>query len=174
MRNSVAAGLVAAGLLASAGLAAWAQEDEEEEGSPAKLSKVLPEASVSLEQGLKASEREGKPISAKFELEHDALQLSVYTLKGNDFMEVVADTKTGAVAKSEKITDADDLKDAEAQKTAMAKATKTLVATTEAAVKSNAGFRAVSVYPQLRNGHAVAEVTLLKGTDTKKVAEKLD
>ena len=29
-----------------------------------------------------------------------ALQLSVYTLKGDDFTEVVADPKTGAIAQS--------------------------------------------------------------------------
>ena len=53
MRKGVIAGLAAVELLASAGLIAWAQEDEEEE-NPADLAKVLPEASVSLEQGLKA------------------------------------------------------------------------------------------------------------------------
>jgi hypothetical protein len=55
------------------------------------------------------------------------LQLSVYTMKGNDFMEVVADPNIGTIAKAEKITDADDLKDAAAQKAAMAKATVSLL-----------------------------------------------
>jgi hypothetical protein len=139
-----------------------------------ELANALKNTTVTLQDGLKASEREGKPISAKFEIEHNALQLSVYTLKGNDFMEVVADPKTGAIAKSEKITDTDDLKSAEMQKAAMAKATKTLLAAADTAVKTNAGFRAVSVYPQLQNGHPVAEVTLLQGTNSKKVVEKLD
>ena len=143
--------------------------DETEE-----LASALKDTTVSLQDGLKASEREGKPISAKFEIEHNALQLSVYTLKGGNFMEVVADPKTGAIAKSEEITDTDDLKDAEAQKAAMATATTSLLAATDAAVKSNAGFRAVSVLPQLRNGHPIAEVTLLQGTNSKKVIEKLD
>ena len=129
---------------------------------------------VTLQDGLKASEREGKPLSGKFEIEHDALQLSVYTLKGDDFIEVVADPKTGAIAKAEKITDADDLKAAAAQKAAMAKATVSLLAATDAAAKANAGLRTVSIYPQLQNGHAVAEVTLLQGTTLKKVMEKLD
>lgn len=143
--------------------------DETEE-----LASALKDTTASLQDGLKASEREGKPISAKFEIEHNALQLSVYTLKGGNFMEVVADPKTGAIAKSEEITDTDDLKDAEAQKAAMATATTSLLAATDAAVKSNAGFRAVSVLPQLRNGHPIAEITLLKGTNSKKVVEKLD
>ena len=44
--------------------------------------------------------------------------------------------KTGAIAKAEKITDADDLKAATAQKAAMAKATVSLLAAADAAVKS--------------------------------------
>jgi hypothetical protein len=145
-----------------------------EDADPAALAKALKDTTVMLQDGLKASGREGTPISGKFELEHDALQLSVYTLKGNDFLEVVANPKTGAIAKAEKITDADDLKDAAAQKTAMAKATVSLLVATDAAAKANAGLRAISTYPQRRDGHAVAEVTLLQGTTFKKVMEKLD
>jgi hypothetical protein len=85
----------------------------------------------------------------------------------------VADPKT-AVAKSEKITDADDLKAAAAQKAAMAKATVSLLTAADAAAKANVGLREISIYPQLRDGHPVAEVTLLQGTTFKKVTEKLD
>jgi hypothetical protein len=145
-----------------------------EDTDPAALAKALKDTTVTLQDGLKASEREGKPISGKFEIEHDSLQLSVYTLKGNDFIEVVANPKTGTVAKAEKITDADDLKAAAVQKAAMDKATVSLLAAADAAAKANAGLRAVSVYPELRNGHPVAEVTLLQGTALKKVTEKLD
>ena len=145
-----------------------------EDTDPAALAKALKDTMVTLQDGLKASEREGKPISGKFEIEHDSLQLSVYTLKGNDFIEVVANPKTGTVAKAEKITDADDLKAAAVQKAAMDKATVSLLAAADAAAKANAGLRAVSVYPELRNGHPVAEVTLLQGTALKKVTEKLD
>jgi hypothetical protein len=56
----------------------------------------------------------------------------------------------------------------------MAKATVSLLAAADAAAKANAGLRAVSIYPQMQNGHAVAEVTLLQGTVLKKVTEKLD
>ena len=145
-----------------------------EDTDPAALAKALNDTTVTLQDGLKASEREGKPISGKFEIEHNALQLSVYTLKGNDFIEVMANPKTGTVAKAEKITDADDLKAAAVQKAAMDKATVSLRAAADAAAKANAGLRAVSVYPELRNGHPVAEVTLLQGTALKKVTEKLD
>jgi len=148
---------------------AWAQG-----GDPAALAAAMKDATATLQGGLKASEPQGTPISAKFEIEDGKLQLSVYTMKGNDFMEVVADPKTGAIAKAEKITDAEDLKAASSQKAAMAKAKVPLLTATETAVKANAGSRAVSIFPELKNGQATAEVTLLQGTTFKKVTEKLD
>ena len=75
---------------------------------------------------------------------------------------------------AEEIKDADDLKAAAAQKAAMAKAKVPLLTATETAVKANPGSQAVSIYPQLQNGNAMAEVTLLQGTTFKKVTEKLD
>ena len=143
------------------------------EGDPAALAAAMKDATGTLQAGIKASEREGTPISAKFEIDDGKLQLSVYTMKGTDFMEVVADPNTGAIAKAEKITDADDLKDAAAQKAAMAKTTASLLDAADTAAKAT-GTRAVSVYPRLRNGHVVAEVTILQGTVFKKVIEKLD
>jgi hypothetical protein len=145
-----------------------------EEGNPAALAAAMKNATATLQGGLKASEAQGTPISAKFEIEDGKLQLSVYTMKGNDFMEVVADPKTGAIAKAEKITDAGDLKEAAGQKAAMAKAKVPLLTATETAVKANAGAEAVSIVPELKNGQAMAEVTLLQGTTFKKVTEKLD
>jgi hypothetical protein len=145
-----------------------------EGGDDAALAAAMKDATATLQGGLKASEPQGTPISAKFELEDGKLQLSVYTMKGNDFMEVVADPKTGAIAKAEKITDAGDLKDATAQKAAMAKAKVPLLTAAEAAVNANAGSRAVSIVPELKNGQATAEVTLLAGNTFKKVTEKLD
>jgi hypothetical protein len=161
-------------LAAVALLTAWAAFVRAEDTDPAALAKALKRTTVTLQVGLKTSEREGKPISGKFEIEDGALQLSVYSLKGNDFIEVVVDPKSGAVAKAEELTDAVDLNDAATQKAAMAKAKVTLLAATGTAVKANPGFQAVSIYPQLQNGDAVAEVTLLQGTTFKKVTEKLD
>ena len=89
-------------------------------------------------------------------------------------MEVVADPNTGAISKAEKITDADDLKEATEQKAAMTKAKVPLLNATEKAVNANAGSKAVSVVPELKNGQATAEVMLLQGTAFKKVMEKLD
>jgi hypothetical protein len=135
---------------------------------------AMKNATATLQGGLKASQAQGTPISAKFEIEDGKLQLSVCTMKSNDFMEVVADPKTGAIAKAEKITDAGDLKEATAQKAAMAKAKVPLLTAAETAVNANAGSRAVSIVPELKNGNATAEVTLLQGTTFKKVTEKLD
>lgn len=162
-------------LVASAGLAnagagpAWAQDDELE-----AMATALKDTTFTLQDGLKAGEREGQPISAQFEIDDGKLQISIYTTKGDDFSEVVADAKTGGIVKTEKITDTDELNDAADQKAAMAKAKTSLAAAADAAVKENSGFRAVSIFPDLRDGHAIAEVTLLQGTTAKKVTEKLD
>src|SRR4051812_29186787 len=100
------AGLILSGLLAIGVVYANGAAGEEKH-DPAALARAMPRATTTLETGLKASEREGKPISAKFEIEDNDLQLSVYTLKGNDAMEVVEDPQTGAIVKSEKITELD-------------------------------------------------------------------
>src|SRR6266704_6960175 len=77
----------------------WSQEKDR-----AELAKAVAVAKVSLEQGLSTSAHEGKPISAKFEIEDGKLQLSVYTAKGDSFSEVVVDHTTGKAAKTEPIT----------------------------------------------------------------------
>jgi hypothetical protein len=161
--------IAAIGSWSAAAVPAWA-----EEGNSAALAAAMKNATATLQGGLRASEGEGTPISAKFEIEDGQLQLSIYTMKGNDFMEVVADPKTGAIAKAEKITDAGDLKEAASQKAVMAKAKVPLLTATETAVNMNVGSRAVSIVPELKNGQATAEVTLLQGTTFKKVMEKLD
>ena len=81
---------------------------------------------------------------------------------------------TGAIKEAETIKEADDVKEATEQKAAMAKAKVPLLTAAETAVSANAGFQAVSIYPQLQNGNPMAEVTLLQGTTFKKVMEKLD
>jgi hypothetical protein len=162
--------LVTAVAVSGAGaLPALAQDDD-----TAALADALKGTKFTLQDGLKASEREGKPISAQFEIEDGNLQLSVYTTKGDDFTEVVADPKTGAIIRTEQITDTDDLNDAAEQKAAMAKATVSLLAAAEAAAKDNTGSQVVGIFPDLEDGHAVAQVTLLQGTTAKRVTENLD
>ena len=161
--------VAAVGLSGPGALPAWAEDDD-----AAVLATALKDTKYTLQDGLKAGEREGQPISAQFEIDDGKLQLSIYTTKGDDFTEVVADPTSGAIMKSEKITDNEDLNDAAEQKAAMAKATVSLLAAADAAVKDNAGSRVVGIFPELTDGHAVAEVTLLQGTTAKKVTEKLE
>ena len=170
MRKKFAPVLLALGALCVTASITWAAE-EENEGDVAKL---MPAAKVTLQQGLKASEAEGKPISAKFEAEDGGLQLSVYTAKGGKFYEVVVDHTTGKVAKSEPITEGDDLAHAKSQVAALDKAKGSLQSAVERAEHDNAGARAVSVVPKLSNGHAVATVVLLKGTKYQTVSESLE
>ena len=170
MRHNLIFSIAAAATLLLSGLPSWA----EEEMNPAAMAKALLQASLPLEKATKVSEREGKPVSAKYEIEYGALQLSIYTMKGDRFSELIIDYTSGAVAKDEWITDAGDLKAAQAQAAAMAKAKVTLDVATDNAVKGNAGYRAVSVTPTLAGGRPVAVVILMKGEDVKKVTEKLD
>src|SRR2546428_9833582 len=121
------------------------------EGDAAALAAKLKEAKVSLQQGLSASAKNGKPISGKFEMEDGKLQLSVYTAKGDTFSEVIVDQKTGKVVKAELITSGDDLTAAKAQNEAMAKANTSLSAAASRAVKENKGYRAVSATPAMKD-----------------------
>src|SRR5438105_6815693 len=150
----------------------WAQTPADQEH--AELAKALKDAKVPLERGLTASAKEGKPISAKYEVEDGKLQLSVYTMKGNKASEGIVDHKTGKDSKTEPITQGDDLTHAKAQSEAMAKAKRSLDAAATEAVKENKEYRAVSVMPALKDGHPVADVTLVKGSEWKLVSEKLD
>lgn len=72
------------------------------------------------------------------------------------------------------ITDGGDLAAAQSQRAAMARAKRSLADATSDAVKTNAGYRAVSAMPGLDNGRPVAEVTLARGDDRKVVTERLD
>jgi uncharacterized membrane protein YkoI len=158
-------------LTVSGGLIGFAAAEEHDQ---AALGRALQGAKATLQGGLQASEREGQPISAKFEIEDGKLQLSVYTMKNGGFMEVVLDPATGAIAKSEKITEGDDLKAAKEQSAAMAKAKQSLRAATETALASNAGARAVSIVPELKGGRPVGQITLQQGSSFKEIAAPLD
>ena len=167
--------LVIAMALTTLALPSWAiAQQKSDEQEHAALAKAMKEVKVSLQNGLAASAKAGTPISAKYELEHDKLQLSVYTMKGDKFAETIVDHNNGKVAKTDPITEGDDLTAAKVQAEAMAKAKRSLADAVGQAVKANAGYRAISVTPAVREGHPVAEVVLLKGADWKTVSEKLD
>jgi hypothetical protein len=172
MRNTMRAALVFLVAWSFAMPTTWAQPHDDKER--AELAKALKGVKMPLQQGLKVSAKEGTPISGKYEVEHDKLQLSVYTMKSDTFTEVIVDHKTGKVAKADPITAAGDLTAAKAQSEAMAKAKRSLDVAASEAVKENKGFRAVSVMPAMKEGHPVADVTLVKGGEWKTVSEKLD
>jgi hypothetical protein len=157
------------GLCASS---AYANEDESKNlGAVAKL---MATAKVTLQQGLTAAEQKGRPVSGKFEVDEGQFQLSIYTSQGGKYSENLVDYTTGVVTKSEAITGGDDLKEAKEQSEAMGKAKKSLKAAVDQAEGKLAGYRAVSVEAELKNGHSVAEVALLKGTQSKKTYEPLE
>ena len=137
------------------------------------VAKAVLSARVSLERGLSASASHGRPISAKFEMDEGKLQLSIYTMKGGKFFEVSVDPDSGAVVKTEPIGEGEDYTAAQSQSAAMAKAKVSLRAAVQNALRANAGFRAVSVTPSLKDGHAAADVTLAKGQEVKTVSVPL-
>jgi hypothetical protein len=147
--------------------------DESKDLDPA-LRAAIADVATTLQKGLAASERNGKPISAKFEISDGKIQLSIYNATTDGFVETVLDPKTGAVIEAEPITDADDLADAKAQKAAMEKASVSLLAATDTAVKKNAETRAVSITPGLQNGQPVAQVKLQGAKDLVTVSEPLN
>jgi hypothetical protein len=174
MKRKFSNWILAASIVALSGSLIAPTGAAEEAQERAELAKALTGAKVTLQGGLQASASQGKPISAKFEVEDGKLQLSIYTVKGDGFSEVAINPVSGKVDKAETITDKEDLEQATAQKAAMDKAKITLLAAADKAVKSNSGFRAVSIVPQTKADHPVAEVTLLRGKALKTVTEPLD
>ena len=144
----------------------------------AELANALSGVKVSLQQGFTASEREGQPISGKFEVDNGKLQLSVYTAKEGKFFEVIVDHVTGKVAKVEPIDESEDLSHAKSQKGAM---DRTNVKLADAAVKAmgqakgpTGDVRVVSVVPELKDGRPKAEIVLLAGKQFSTVLEDLE
>jgi hypothetical protein len=154
------------------GHAAFAQANTDRER--AELAEAVSNATETLQAGLSAVTKYGQPISAKFEIGFEELQLSVYVANKGTFTEVLVDRNTGQTSTPAPITDRDDLASARAQSAAMAKAARSLSDAVGRALAANPGFRALSVVPDLRGGHAVAELSLVKGPDWKTVTEALD
>src|SRR6266566_3651214 len=71
------------------------------------------------------------------------------------------------------VRDGEDYTAAQSQSAAMAKTKVSLRAAVQNALRANPGFRAVSVTPSLKDGHAVAEVALAKGEEVKTVSVPL-
>jgi hypothetical protein len=150
--------------------AAMAEDIEDHAAFAAALEHVK----GTLEDGLKASERIGKPISAEFTLEDGTRQLSLRIAKEDGFAELILYPALRTFTENFDFRDADKLKVATAQKLAMDRARVSLLSATENAVKANRGFRAVSAYPILEEGDLIAVVTLLGSGAYKIATEKLD
>lgn len=175
MRNLVVA-LMAVGFAAFSTSAALADSDYEYGKQMPALIKAFPQAKVPLAQGIKDAEQGGKAISSQYEVDpDDGFQLSVFVNKGAEVDEVIVNNVTGAIKSSDKLTDPDDIKDSKNQLAAMAKAKKTLADVVAAAVQANPGYAAIRVVPKLGDdGKAVAFITLLKGSATKKLTASLE
>jgi len=136
---------------------AWADETKGSERAEAAeaarnapaLASALKDVKVSLADGLKAAEAQGKPI-CKFEIEEGKLQLSVYTMKDGRYSEVTVDHRTGKIAKAEPITEKEDLAEAKRQSAGMAKARVSLADAVGKVEKANPGYHAVTSPPSLR------------------------
>src|SRR5215470_2253833 len=146
------------------GLTIWISSNvvrSSEQEDKALLS-AMNDAKVSLQQGLIASQREGRPISARFEVEDGKLQLSVYTTKDGKYSEVIVDYTTGAAAKSELITEGEDLAHAKPQTEAMSTAKIDLKGVVDRAAIEVTGSRPISIVPEKKDGHSAASVVVLK------------
>ena len=163
---------LAVAYLTYAGLAV--ARDRDEEPDPVIFRIALADSPVTLQAGMAAGAHQGRPVSARFEMPDGDLQLAVFTATRSGFVETILDPKGGVVISTAQVTDADDLAEAIAQKAAMERATVPLVAATERAIEESPGSRAVSVVPELRNGHPVAMVTLQQSKTFVTVLEGLD
>ena len=169
-RTKIATALAAAAILVIGELSASA----EDETNP-NFAKAVSEATVSLDDGLKTSQREGKAISGKYEMQDGTLQLSISVVKGDGFNEIIIDAKAGSIKSAEPITDPDDIEEAKEQQERLAHARVSLDQAVTAAVRDNNGYRAVEVMPTVdRSGKPFASVTLMKGGDMKEVVEPLE
>jgi hypothetical protein len=140
----------------------------------AELASAVPSATVTLEQGLATSKKNGKPVSAKFEIENGKPQLSIYTIKdGSKYFEVIVDQTSGEIAKADPITGGDDLADAKKQNDGLYRATRELREAVKEAKRDNPGYSAVSVWSEMKDNHSVATVTLVKDNDWKTVVVDL-
>jgi hypothetical protein len=140
----------------------------------AELAPVVAGAKVTLEQGLAASKKTGKPVSAKFEIENGKPQLSVYTVKdGSKYFEVIVDHTSGEIAKAEPITGGDDLTAARKQSEGLFRATRELREAVKEAKRDNPGYLAVSVWSEMQDSHSIATVMLVKDNDWKTVVNDL-
>ncbi len=162
--------LLAAVGLFSIGCASHAHRDDDS----GAIAKLLPTAQVTLQQGLTAAEQNGQPIAGKFEVDEGGLELSIYTVQGARYVENGVDTHAGTVREIDTISSGDDLSEAKAHSQAMATAKKSLKTAVDQAEQQFAGYRAIRVTPKREQGHSVAVVMLVSGTESKTTSVSLE
>jgi hypothetical protein len=169
------AGAIALGFAGLAGFAcnnAFSADDED--ASQEALINLLDTAKINLQQGLAAGEQQGRPISAKFEVDDGKLQLSVYSAKEGKFFEVLINHVTGKVLRAEPIIEGDDLTAATEQSAAMTNAKISLQAAVDKTITESANTRAVSVVPSMKDGHPIASIDVLTYNQVKAIQQPLD
>jgi hypothetical protein len=144
------------------------------ESGTAQLAQSLSKISVSLDQGLRNSEIQGKPISGKFEMDGNAVRLLVYVTRGGRFFELIVDNLTGFVKNTKTISDSDDLDAVSMQSQTMGKAKISLDKAVRDSVSENPGYRAVSLMPISKANRPIAMIVLMKGAETMRVFKPLD
>jgi hypothetical protein len=175
MMMVMTAGAIALGVAGLAGFAGnYAFSADDEDASQEALIELLDTAKINLQQGLAAGEQQGKPISAKFEVDDGKLQLSVYTAKEGKFFEVLINHVTGEVLRAEPITEGDDLSAAQEQNAAMANAKTSLQAVVDKTIAQSANTRAVSVVPRMKDGHPIASIDVLTYNQVRAIQQPLD
>jgi hypothetical protein len=168
--TKIVTALAAAAILVIGEFSASAEDE-----ANSNFAKAVSEATVSLDDGLKTSQREGKAISGKYEIQDGSLQLSISVVKGNGFKEIIIDANAGSIKSVEPITEPDDIDEAKEQQDRLAHARVSLDQAVAAAVRDNNGYRAVEVIPTVdRSGKPFASVTLMQGGEMKEVVEPLE
>ncbi len=165
--------VLAVSIVVGSGLAA-AANDRDDRPDPVALWAAIQDASATLEAGITASEQQGQPIAARFDIQDGDLELLITTKAGDGFTQVVLHTNTAAVLWTEPILASEDLTDATAQNIVMARAKLSLLSAVQRALRDNTGSRAVSVAPELQDGHPIAVVTLLHDKRFMTVSEWLE
>jgi len=98
--HSLASAIAVVGILICVGSPSRAEEN-----FLSAVIRELPQATVSLDQALRATKREGTPVSAEYDVQDGDLQSSVYAKSGDQFSEVIVDPKSGSILKTKPLTD---------------------------------------------------------------------
>jgi hypothetical protein len=80
---------------------------------------------------------------------------------------VIVDQTSGEIAKAEPITGGDGLTEAKKQSDGLFRATREIREAVREAKHDNPGYSAVSVWPEMKDGHSLANVMLVKDNDWK-------